>query len=193
MRRAVAVSTILVAVLTAGAFAGALQDQITTIDAFHDLTFIEGDGDRTGQSLRNLIVDNQQNVVGTAHESLFASFGQAIDATASGALAEANGCVCILGDQAQSIADGTEPSGQQENLALHGWQNVMLRDSPGVSNGGQTILLRADQGANTAVGVLDEALTVIGVQTSSIHSGTSALGAVFAGFDVVNTQTQSSQ
>lgn len=193
MRETVVASTILVAVLTGGVFAGVLQNQLTAIDAFYDLGFINGNGDRTGQGLRNLIVDNQQNVVGTASESLLASVGQAVDATANGGVLIVLTSIGLRGHQAQSIGDDLEPRAQGESLTVDFGQVATRIDSgAGVTNGLYTVALEADQNGGNAGGTLGESMTLMSLQTLNTTSSPGASGQVTIRAGVSNTQTQGS-
>ena len=78
MFKAVVSSMIVVGVIASGAVAASLHEQLTGIGATNTIQLQQGD--QTAQSLQNLVVDNQQAIVGAASENFFGSIGQAVNA-----------------------------------------------------------------------------------------------------------------
>lgn len=188
MYKTVISSMIVVGILTSGAFASALHDQITAIGLGNGIQFAHGE--QTAQSLQNLVVDNQQVVGGVAGESLFASIGQAVDAWANCGLIGAAQELSILGNQMQNIGDCVDSMAQAESLSMSALQTLSRANGVGAADGLHTIVLNANQGGGNAAGSLDEATTVMGMQTSSIDGLPGATGLVQAGMNVSNVQTQ---
>jgi hypothetical protein len=190
MNKTVVSSMIIVAVLASGAFAGTLLDQITAIGVGNGIQFAHGN--QTADSLQNLVVDNNQEVGNIAGERLFASIGQAVDAWADCGLIGATQDLDILGNQMQNIGDCVDPLAQAESLSMSALQTLSRANGVGAANGLHTIVLNAAQGGGNAAGTLDEATTVMGMQTSAIDGMPGATGAVQAAMTVLNTQTQAS-
>jgi hypothetical protein len=188
MKKTVVTSMIVVVFLAGGTFASALHDQITSIGMANAIDLAQGD--QVGQSLQNLVVDNQQDVVGLAGEHLFASIGQSLGAGGNcaqiGALQELE----ILGNQMQSIDDCVGPLIQGEALSMNAVQSLARTHGVGGTDALHTIVLNAGQGGANAGGSVDEVMTVMGMQQSVIDGLPGATGAVQSGMSVLNTQTQ---
>lgn len=188
MKKRVVSSMIVVVLLAGGTFGSALHDQITSIGMANMIEFAQGD--QTAQSLQNLVVDNRQDVIGVAGEGLFASIGQSLGALGDCAEIGALQDVAIVGNQMQNIGDCIGPLIQGEALGVDALQSLSRANGVGAADALQTIVLNAGQGGANAGGSVDEATTVMGMQTSSIDGLPGSLGAVQSGMSVMNTQTQ---
>ena len=76
MFKAVVSSMIVVGVIASGAVAASLHEQLTGIGATNTIQLQQGD--QTAQSLQNLVVDNQQAIVGAASENFSLCHGSYI-------------------------------------------------------------------------------------------------------------------
>lgn len=191
MFKAVVSSMIAVGVIASGAFAASLHEQITGIGATNGIQLQQGD--QTAQSLQNLVVDNQQAIVGAASESFFGSIGQAVNAIGSCGLIGATQSLSILGNQMQNIGDCVTAKTQGESLNLTALQGLSRANGQGAADALHTIVLNGSQSGINAGGSLDEATTVMGMQTSQISGLPGSAGAVQAGMTVTGTQMQGAQ
>ena len=164
MKKTVVTSMIVVAFLAGGTFASALHDQITSIGMANVIDFDHGE--QTAQSLQNLVVDNQQEIVGLAGEGLFATVGQAVSALGNCAQIGATQALDILGNQMQNIGDCVDPLMQGEALSMNALQTLTRANGVGAADALHTIVLNAGQGGGNAAGSVDEATTVMGMQQS---------------------------
>jgi hypothetical protein len=188
MFKAVTSSMIVIGVIASGALAGSLHDQITGIGAVNNIQLDHGS--QTAQSLQNLVVDNQQVIVGAAGEGFFGSIGQALNAAGDCGLVGATQSLNILGNQMQNIGICVEPKSQGESLDVTALQSLARANGFGAADALHTIVLNASQGGANAAGSLDEASTVMGMQTSAIEGLPGANGLVQAGITVSGTQLQ---
>jgi len=191
MFKAVASSMIVVGVIASGAFAASLHEQITGIGATNGIQLQQGD--QTAQSLQNLVVDNQQAIVGAANENFFGSIGQAVNAIGSCGLIGATQSLSILGNQMQNIGECVGTKTQGESLSMTALQGLSRANGQGAADALHTIVLNGNQSGFNAAGSLDEATTVMGMQTSQISGLPGSAGAVQAGMTVTGTQVQGAQ
>jgi hypothetical protein len=188
MFKAVASSMIVVGVLASGAFAASLHEQITGIGATNGIQLDHGS--QTAQSLQNLVVDNQQNIVGAANESFFGSIGEAVNAVGDCGLIGATQGLNILGNQMQNIGDCVGVKNQGASLNMTALQSLSRANGFGAADALHTIVLNAAQSGGNAAGSLDEASTVMGMQTSQIEGLPGSSGLVHTGMTVTGTQLQ---
>lgn len=188
MFKVIASSMIVVGIVAGGAFAGALHDQITAIGATNAIQLDQGS--QTAQSLQNLVVDNQQSIVGIAGESFFGSIGQALNAWGECAAIGASQNLGITGGQWQNIGDCVETKTQGGTLDLSAMQGLSRANGVGDGSALHTIVLNGAQSGANALGSLDEKMTVMGMQTSDVMGEPGSAAIVLTGMTVTGSQAQ---
>ncbi len=191
MFKAVVSSMIVVGVIASGAVAASLHEQLTGIGATNAIQLQQGD--QTAQSLQNLVVDNQQAIVGAASENFFGSIGQAVNAIGSCGLIGATQNLSIVGNQMQNIGECVSAMTQGESLNLTALQGLSRANGEGAADALHTIVLNESQSGVNAVSSLDEASTVMGMQTSQISGLPGSAGVAQAGMTVTGAQIQGMQ
>ncbi len=188
MFKTIASSMIVVSVIASGAFAGALHDQITAIGATNAIQLDQGS--QTAQSLQNLIVDNQQSIVGIAAESFFGSIGQSLNACGECAEIGASQGLDIAGGQWQNIGDCVDAKAQGGTLDLSALQGLSRANGVGGASALHTIVLNGGQSGTNALGDLHETTTVMGMQTSDLVGEPGSAAIILTGMSVTGSQAQ---
>jgi hypothetical protein len=193
MVKVIGLSIVVALVIASSSFAGLVQDQITAIGLSNGLDLLHGD--QTGSSLQNLVVNNEQSAIGVCGggplcQTLFSSLGQSGNAWGHCALVGVDQDVDIAGAQSQQIGNGCDPKAQVQHIGLGAIQTLAKADGEGGGDALHTIVLQGGQSATNAAGVLDEAQTIMGMQTSSISGAPGATGIVNSAMCVTTSQTQ---
>jgi len=197
MLKVIAASMVLVVVIGSGAFAttlGQIQNQATQIGLVNNIDLLHGS--QVAGSLQNLVVNNSQCATGicaaVAHESLFASIGEAANACGNCALVGVAQTLSLVGQQGQEVGEGIGPKAQIQGLGLVAQQTVAKADGEGHGDALHTIVANAEQEATNPAGTLKETATIMGMQTSSLSGAPGATGLVDGKMTVTTTQTQGS-
>jgi hypothetical protein len=186
-------SSVVVLVVASSSFAGLVHDQITNIGLNNAIDLLHGS--QSASSLQNLVVDNEQSAEGVcgggpACQSVFSALGQVGNAWGNCGLVGLSQELQIGGAQGQEIGDGVDPKAQLQTLGLGASQTLAKSDGEGGGDALHTIVLNAGQSASNAGGFLNEAQTIMGMQTSNITGQAGATGIVSSVMNVNTAQTQ---
>jgi hypothetical protein len=190
---------VFVLVIGSGAFAdsliqGLLQDQITHIGLTNEISLMHGE--QYGDTMQNLVVDNEQCANGAcdtiAKECMFGAIGQVASACGECALIGVAQDLAVIGIQGQAIGEGCAPKAQLQSLDLLAGQGVARADGEGGGDALHTIVLDESQYGSNPAGHMSESSTVMGMQTSHINGEPCATGMVESTMAVSTSQTQTS-
>ncbi len=190
MFKTIASSMIVIGIVACGAFAGAEQEQLTGIQGINLIQLAQGE--QVGESLQNLVVDNQQSIVGAAGQGFFGAIGQALGAMGECGLVAATQNLGVLGGQWQNIGDCISPKLQGSSLDMTAMQELGRANGAGAASALHTIVLNGGQTGANAIGSLNEATTVMGMQTSDLAGQPGSAGSIATGMTVVGQQIQGS-
>ncbi len=198
MVKATVSSIVVVLIIAASSFAttavpGLIQDQITHIGLTNGLDLLHGS--QNGSSLQNLVVDNQQSAggvcgAGPLQQSLFGALGQVGNAWGNCALIGVAQDLDITGLQSQQTGQSCDPKAQVQQLGLGATQSLAKADGEGGADALHTIVLNSGQSSTNAAGNLNEAQTIMGMQTSNITGQPGATGLINSAMCVTSNQTQ---
>jgi hypothetical protein len=193
MCKVIGSSIVVALVIASSSFAGLVEDQITTIGLNNAIDLLHGS--QTASSLQNLVVDNEQCASGVCgggplQQSLFGSLGQVGNTWGNCALIGLTQDVDIMGLQSQQVGESCDPKAQVQSIGLGAVQTLAKADGAGGGDALHTIVLNSGQSANNAAGNLNEAQTIMGMQTSNITGEPGATGIVNSALCVTTNQTQ---
>lgn len=193
MCKVIAASIVVTMVIATSSFAGLTQDQLSQIGLNNNIDLLHGS--QNASSLQNLVVNNNQAMTGVCgggpiQQSLFGALGQVGNTWGNCALVGLDQKVQIAGLQSQEVGQGCDPKAQVQNLGLGATMTLAKADGEGGGDALHTIVLNAGQTATNAAGNLNEAQTIMGMQSSNITGQPGATGLVNTAMCVTGTQTQ---
>jgi hypothetical protein len=193
MRNVIRMSVVVSLVVVSSSFANLAQDQLSNIGLTNGIDLLHGS--QTASSLQNLVVNNQQSTSGVCgggplSQTLFSSLGQSGNAFGNCALVGVDQALNIAGNQSQQVGNGCNPKAQVQQIGLGALQTLAKSDGQGGGDALHTIVLQGGQTSTNAAGVLDEAQTIMGMQTSSINGQPGATGLVSSHMLVTTNQSQ---
>ncbi len=192
MGKVIVSSIVVVLVVASSSFAGLVQDQITQIGLTNGIDLLHGS--QNASSLQNLVVNNQQAGSGIhesgTQQSLFSALGQVGNTWGNCALVGLNQELDIAGLQSQEIGQGVEPKAQLQHLGLGAVQTLAKADGEGGADALHTIVVTGGQNSANAAGNLNQAQTLMCMQTSNLSGAPGATGLVSSVMQVTGNQTQ---
>jgi len=184
MVKAIAVSIVLVCLLSAGAFAGILQRQTMDIGLGDSIILEAGPNARATTGQTGLIVNLQgaDNAYGTValqgQGVLLGQAGRASGVCGGLSLVQTiDGGGLPIGTQAQRISDCCGPSRESQTLGFAAGQTLAKTSpAPGRVSGTQGIAAAQGQYATSSFMTMGEGALVLGTQSASITGGVGLVG-----------------